>query len=117
MPGLKPEHAEILIECRRRMIALETDPNPSPWKTWEVSARLEQAKHGPFFSVPDWFKTKADHMRMRYLRAIADLEAAGLLVTYRRWERKLTAIRLTDVGLALSCELATQTETPVGEGW
>lgn len=105
-----PEHAAVLLECRRRTLALETDPEPPAWKPWEVAAWLEQAEHGPFFSAPDWFDTNADHMRMRYLRAIADLDAAGLLVRYCRWGRKLTSIRLTADGMTLAAELETQAE-------
>lgn len=101
-----PEHAAVLLECRRRMRDLETaDP---PW--WGRAEWLEQAEHGPFFSVPDWFDTNADHMRMRYLRAIADLDAAGLLVRYCRWGRKLTSIRLTDEWMKLAGELEIQAE-------
>jgi hypothetical protein len=109
-----PEHADILLECRRRTLALETDPEPPAWKTWEVDDWLEQAEHGPFFSIPSWFDTTADYMRMRYLRAIGDLEGAGLLVTYRRWGRKLTAFRLTDAGMKLAGELEVKAEVTTG---
>ena len=109
-----PEHAAVLLECRRRMVALETDPEPAAWRTREVNAWLEQAEHGPFFSVPDWFDTNADHLRMRYLRVIADLDDAGLLVRYCRWGRNLTIICLTDEGMKLVADLETQAEAPTG---
>lgn len=91
----KPEHAEILVECRRRMLALETaEP-----KWFEQADWLEQVEHGPAFSIPAWFGTEADYMRMRYLRAIVDLENGGLLVRYCRWGRKLSHIELTPEGM------------------
>ncbi|MBM3996309.1 MAG: hypothetical protein FJ303_19475 [Planctomycetes bacterium] len=103
----KPEHAEILTECRRRMIALETaEPE---W--WEQADWLEQVEHGPTFSIPEWFGTNADYMRMRYLRALADLEAAGLLIRFCRYGRKLTHVELTAEGMKAAAEMERETAT------
>src|SRR5262249_25878155 len=86
---------------RRRMLALETaEPE---W--WERGAWLEQVEHGRALSIPDWFDTDADFMRMRYLRAVADLEAAGLLVRFCRWGRKLSHIELMAEGMKAAAEL------------
>jgi hypothetical protein len=46
--------------------------------------------------------------RMRYLRALANLEAAGLLVRYCRWGRKLSHIELTAEGMKASAKLNVQ---------
>jgi hypothetical protein len=77
-------------------------------------AWLEQVEHGPTFSIPDWFNTTADHLRMRYLRAVADLEGTGLLVRYYRWGRKLTHIELTAAGLKAAAELDANATAPAG---
>jgi hypothetical protein len=53
-------------------------------------------------------------MDMRYLRAITDLDDAGLLVRYCQWGRKLTNICLTDEGMKLAADLETQAEAPTG---
>ena len=96
--GMKPEHLGVLVECYRRMRELADAPRPEGWQTWLVGDYDEQVEHGPKYACGGWFGPTPEHQRMRYRRAIDYLEQIGLLITWRRWGRRLSHIRLTKQG-------------------
>lgn len=98
---MKPEHARLLLECSRRMCELASTPRPEDWQTWLVDEYDEQVEHGPRYGCGEWFGPHPEHQRMRYRRAIDELERGGLLITWRRWGRRLSNLRLTRKGKAL----------------
>ena len=107
---LKREHAALLVECLRRTLALEKGPPPAGfdgWFSWDRQKYLDQFDRGPAYSTEAWFGglvTEAE--RMRSLRALRDLERAGLVRTWKRDGRRLTNVRLTDGGAELARRLA-----------
>ena len=102
---MKPEHREVLIECLRRMREHAATPRPADWLVWSTERYDEQTEHGPKYGCGEWFGVTADHERMRLRRAIDDLELGGLLVTWRRWGRRLSHIKLTPQGEEIAQQL------------
>jgi hypothetical protein len=104
----KPEHVEILKECLRRMQEHAQTPRPPEWKWWERRPYDEITTHGPEYGCGEWFGNVPECQRMRYRRAIADLERGGLLVTWSRGGRRLSHIRLTPMGEKVAREVSKQ---------
>ena len=102
---MKPEHKAILTECYRRMREHKQTPRPPKWRTWNRRPYDEVTAHGPEYGCGGWFGDVPEHQRMRYRRAIADLERGCLLVTWSRWGRRLSHIRLTPEGENVAREL------------
>ena len=76
-----PEHANVLVECRWRMLALETDPEPPAWNRWEVAAWLEADPPKRFSRLVDAALGRDAHLeyqRMRRLHAY-EITEAGLV--------------------------------------
>jgi hypothetical protein len=95
---MKTEHEAILIECYRRMQEHKETPRPPEWQWWNREPYDEVTTHGPEYGCGEWFGDVPEHQRMRYRRAIADLERGGLLITWCRWGRRLSHIKLTATG-------------------
>ena len=102
---MKNEHEKILIECFVRMRVLEKTPRPPDWKVWECDEYDELQVHGPAYAVGAWFPGVPNHERMRYRRAIDDLERAGLLFAFKRWGRRLSNVKLTEAGEKIARKL------------
>jgi hypothetical protein len=110
--GMKPEHAQILVECRQRMDELSSTNRPPDWQVWATDEYDEQIEHGPRYGAGEWFGPLLDHERMRLRRAIDDLQRGGLLVTWRRYGRRLSNIKLTPKGREVAKQLTGITEHP-----
>jgi len=95
------------------MNQLTQQPRPREWEVWNIDAFDEQIEHGPRYGCGAWFDITADHERMRLRRAIVDLERGGLLVTWKRWGRRLSNIRLTGTGMAVAKELMSADREPI----
>ena len=80
--NMKPEQVRLLLECARRMQELANTPRPEDWQVWLVYEYDEQIEHGPRYGCGEWFGPVPEHQRMRYRRAIDELERGGLLVTW-----------------------------------
>jgi hypothetical protein len=118
--AMKPEYRLILVECLRRMREHAATPRPAAWLLWSNDRYDEETEHGPRYGCGEWFGVTADHERMRLRRAIDDLERGGLLVTWRRWGRRLSHIRLTNQGEVIAQPLAAEEDAagvvrPTGE--
>jgi hypothetical protein len=103
---MRDEHREVLVECLRREQELRETKAPPKWQTWAYDEHVEQLKYGPHFSSAAWFQTDLPHEQRRYLRAVRDLERAGLVETWSRWGRRLTGLKLTAEGRRLALEAA-----------
>jgi hypothetical protein len=91
---MKPEHLEILRETLCRTKELEM-AEPNNW--YEQVQWLWQAEHGICFSLGEWFGVASNDAgtRMRYGRALRELEDAGLVELYRPGLLTVRAVRLT----------------------
>jgi hypothetical protein len=103
--AMNDEHGEILVRCLQRMQALECAKRPPKWRALENEDFDEQLEHGPRYAAGSWFGQIQNHERQRLLRAISELERGGLLVTHRRWGRRLSHIRLTAEGEKIAQKL------------
>jgi len=103
---MKTEHEAILVECYRRMQEHKRTPRPPEWRWWDREPYDEVTAHGPEYGCGEWFGDVPEHQRMRYRRAIADLERGGLLETWCRWGRRLSHIKLTATGREVAEGLA-----------
>ena len=80
--GPDPSAREVLLEVARRMREIDDAPEPPAWKTWEVLERRELKTYGPRYSPAVWFgggRPIPERHRVRYLRALHELAAGGLL--------------------------------------
>lgn len=99
---MKTELEAILVECYRRMQEHTEMSRPPEWRWWDREPYDDITAHGPEYGCGAWFGDVPEHQRMRYRRAIADLERGGLLKTWCRWGRRLSHIKLTATG----CDIA-----------
>lgn len=90
-------HQMILFACHVRQMAMKGRHGPPKWRTWARQSWDFARLNGPKYEPSEWFPGIDTAGQKRLLRAIHDLEAAGLLVTAAEWER-LSHIRLTDAG-------------------
>ena len=103
--GMKPEHTELLAECYHRTRTLSAAPRPPSWQSWAIAEYDEQIEHGPRYGCGQWFGPRPEHQRMRLRRAINDLERGGLLTTWKRYGRRLSNIKLTELGEEIAVSL------------
>jgi hypothetical protein len=107
---MKHEHKALLLETLRRMDALAAFDPPTYWLPWDRERHEEQVAIGPRYGFSDWFGDQPNHVRQRFLRAIYDLQAAGLLVASCRYDGgKMSNVLLTAAGVALARSWATET--------
>jgi DNA-binding transcriptional regulator YhcF (GntR family) len=60
-------------------------------------------------SIVRWFADAGpDAIRMRYARALRDLEAAGLIQSWRKWGTKISHLKLTAAGERVASELLSE---------
>jgi hypothetical protein len=102
--NIKSEHEEILAECEIRMTQLAKQKPPPEWRYWEVEDFLTQREFGPKYGCGAWFGPMSERRRMRYRRAIGDLERDRLLKIWREFS-KLTSLKLTRKGRKMAKEL------------
>jgi hypothetical protein len=84
----------------------------------ESAAAFTMANNGarmrsPRYAASNWFGSVAEYERMRFLRAIADLERGGLLETWKRCGRRLSNFKLSDAGTELVEKTFLKTEADV----
>ena len=102
---MKAEQEAMLTEALRRQRRHAHAPRPPAWRWWDREPFDDVTRHGPEYRCGGWFGEVPEHQRMRYRRAIADLEREGLLSTWARWGRRLSHLRLTPAGERLAREL------------
>ena len=103
--GMKAEHLQLLSECYHRTRVIRDAPRPASWQTWAITEYDEQIKHGPRYGCGQWFGPRPDHQQKRLRRAINDLERGGLLTTWKRYGRRLSNIKLTELGEEIAVSL------------
>ena len=107
---MKPEEQDLLIRCLELTNEFATYEKPAEWQTWVYDDWLAEATHGPRYLISAWFGPLRERDRVRYRRAIDNLEADGLMVTHRQWGTRLTHVKLTEAGKALAAQLTAPTE-------
>jgi hypothetical protein len=95
---MKPEHERLLLTVLARQQAHAETPRPPAWQGSSRDTHDELTAHGPHYAAGEWWGQIPEHQRMRYRRAIDDLERDGYLETWARWGRKLSNIKLTAEG-------------------
>lgn len=109
---LSTTQQRLLLETLARTEALETVEQPPRWAWWKWEPLEQQREHGPRFSGPSWFGSPAAKDRMRFLRALRELERAGLVQLHRPWGR-LVNVKLTDEGIQVSKQLKQEMQSEV----
>ena len=101
------EAIAILTATLERMDQLAaTNLSPS-WEEWDVAEHEEELEHGPAYSSGEWFVDLQEYQSAcGYVGLSNAWEAAGLLTTWRRYDRRLSNIKLTAKGLKIARELA-----------
>ena len=91
--------ATVLNEVARQEAQIRRRPRPEPWRRWDVQRDEEDRERGPLYS-PQWFGALAadEAGRVRFLRTVRRLEAAGLLAIGRSPAGKLERVKLTKAG-------------------
>ena len=110
---MRTEHARILVECRARHYAITVAAEPPDWKPYEVREHFDGVEHGPRYLPGEWFGRLSDAERQRYMRAVYDLDAEGLLVAFKTEGGRLQRIKLTPAGETKAAELTASTEAVV----
>ena len=96
----------ILIELEKQSEAARSRPRPPAWQWWAVRDYELDLEFGPRYS-PTWFGEVAttEARRVRALRGIYRLEAAGLLEIFKSEGGRLERVRLTPAGSEAVAEL------------
>jgi hypothetical protein len=101
-------HAEdeirVIQECHRRTLEVRSRPRAPAWQKYLNAELDELLDHGPRYSSVDWFDAHTEAARVRMIRAVARLAAAGLVVRVTTGNR-LTHLHLTDAGERLAEDL------------
>lgn len=98
-------HRQILLAAKREMDAVAVEPGPGYVPSWVLAAREEQLEHGPEYKPGDWFGGHSNAERQAWLRGVYALEEAGLLETWRRYDAKITNLKLTPEGIQAAEDL------------
>jgi hypothetical protein len=105
------EGSFVLVAAFRRQRDIALAPTPEPWRWWEVAERAEQLAHGPAYRPSEWFGLMTpDRILKRCRRAIARLESAGLIVTWRKYGGRLSHLKVTPAGERLAQALIAKHE-------
>lgn len=100
------EDREVLTECLKRQTELaKADVTPARDAPVAEDNRRrslirEQLDVGPAYTAAEWFAAHDDAIAIRYRRAVARLEKGGFIQTHRKWDRYITHIKLTSLGVA-----------------
>jgi len=106
---MNPNHARILKKCHE-LEQVISKSKPKPWETWLFFDWQEETEHGPRYKVSEWFGQLPERHRVGLRRCIAALEKKGLLTTWRRWDDRLTNVKLTEAGRREAQKLTTPAE-------
>ena len=110
---MKTEHGQILREALRRTRIIESgEPTPGRSFLWQPHIDFEK-EHGPWWHAGKWFgggERLPEARRQRYVRAVRDLIARGLLVGSSQYGGKLDHVRLTPEGRAEAERLEAEPE-------
>ncbi|WP_439628801.1 hypothetical protein [Gemmata sp.] len=99
--------ALILTEVVRRCDEIAARPKPPAWRTWESGPDAEDREYGPRYS-PTWFGEVDEAARVRFLRAVYGLHAAGLVAAVKSEGGRLERVKITDEGRAAAAEMVSQ---------
>jgi hypothetical protein len=105
---MSKENEQILMGCWHHMCILEITERPDEWRTLELEAYELKIKHGPEYRPTWWFGKIENYERVRLRRAITHLENGGLLITWRRFGRRLSHVRLTKKGEKIAKKLLSE---------
>jgi hypothetical protein len=101
------ESDEILTECRRRELMIDSGEVPPGWQTAFADDIAFEDENGPRWSANRWFGPNlSEARRQRYTRAVKSLADAGLLTTARQYGAATSHLKLTDRGRARAEQLA-----------
>ena len=95
---LKQEHIDILTECQARQREIKRRKIPD-YEFRFNHLLCNERDFGPRYVPSEWFGDLVNKQRQAYLRAIGDLERAGLVEVLRSDGGRLTNLRLTAKGL------------------
>ncbi|HEY1192460.1 MAG TPA: hypothetical protein VGE74_32855 [Gemmata sp.] len=104
---LSAEQQEVLIACAKQMAAIAETPEPPAAHPWAARDLAELREYGPRYMPGQWFGDGApvpEKYRVRYLRAIHELGAAGLLERFTS-NGRLVNVKLTTEGEAAAAAL------------
>jgi len=109
---MRTEHARILIECLARQNAIAATPEPASWEWWNVREHRDCLTYGPRYEPAKWFGGLTNAQRQRYMRAVYDLDAEGLLLAFKSEGNRLQRVKLTEAGLARAAKLEAPVDAP-----
>jgi hypothetical protein len=106
--------ALVLTEVARQCDAIHARPRPPAWQPWAVREDEDDREYGPRYS-PAWFgdATATEAGRVRLLRTVYRLAAAGLLILVKSEGGRLERVQLTKAGQDAVAELR-KAGTPAG---
>ncbi|MFO0791963.1 MAG: hypothetical protein U0805_21080 [Pirellulales bacterium] len=94
--------------------AVIAQQTPQTW--WGPHDREEwqaDCQYGPLWAPSKWFREVDSNAEVvRLTRVLKGLEAAGLVITFRRHGRKCTHVRLTNEGATVAQQLAADAAQP-----
>jgi hypothetical protein len=91
------EHVRLLVRCLELTLELAAN-EPPEWATWDYRPWREQRDFGPRYRIAGWFGPQRERDRVKFRRALDDLEDAGLVVLNRVEGIRLTNVALTAAG-------------------
>jgi hypothetical protein len=105
---MKAEVERVLLVALQKQEALAREKRPPRWRPFSTEMYEEGRAHGPEYKCSTWFGEVPEHERLRLLRGVEALEREGLLVTWRRFGRRLSRVKLTAQGLKVARGLRAQ---------
>lgn len=96
--------AKILAEVARRCAEIAARPKPQAWQIWAVRRDADDREYGPRYS-PAWFGELHEADRVRFLRTVYRLHAAGLIAAVKSEGGRLDRVQITDAGRAAVAEM------------
>lgn len=100
-PKLTDTERQIMTTCRDLEAEIAARPQPGAWQRWERDELDHLKRYGPLYRPSEWFgggRPIPEKYRVRYLRAINKLIAAGLLTGATTEGNRLAHLRLTEAG-------------------
>src|SRR4051794_22354932 len=90
----------VLMELEKQCAAVRARERPPKWQTWSLERYEDDLEFGPPYT-PLWFGavTATDAGRVRVLRTVYRLAAAGLLEIMKSPGNRLERVKLTPAGV------------------
>lgn len=94
----------VLLEIYRQCEAIRVRGKPAAWRSWEVNRDMDDREYGPRYS-PAWFGDGTEAARVRLLRTVYRLHAAGLVKAVKSEGGRLERVKITAKGAKVVAEL------------